>query len=108
MWTNAYGTDDQTLAKKGVGIVRDSRVRHYWDAKAEIALDFGKVVKVPRDSPLAYDVYFVYGSGIEWKDDAPIPSAYMHQILDGDQFFEPKKFVELIKKEISKLPLRAR
>lgn len=104
VWTPAYGTDDNTLAKQGAALAKDKRTRNYWDAKSELALEFGKVVTVPRDSPLAYDVYFVYGPGAEYKGAAPKPLTYMHQILEDERFFEPEKFVKVLKAELAKLP----
>lgn len=101
VWTNAYGTDDNSLAKQGAQFVTDKRARNYWDAKTELALDFGKVVKVPRDSPLAYDVYFLYKPGTTYTDKAPEPAGYWHQILEDERFFEPESFRKRLKKELA-------
>lgn len=104
IWAPAYGTDSNEMAIQGTQLATDKRVRHFWDAKSELALDFGKVVTVPRDSPLAYDVYFIYQPGTVYKDKAPVPFDYLHQILDGPKFFEPEKFVPMIQKQLDKLP----
>jgi hypothetical protein len=91
------------MARQGVALAPDPRVRHYWDKDRSLALDFGKVVTVPRDSPLAYDVYFVYGAGIEYGKDAPKPTDYYHQILEDERFFEAEKFVKVVEKELARL-----
>lgn len=103
IWTPAYGTDDDAMAKQGVGIVKDPRVRHFWDKDRSLALTFGTVVKVPRDSPLAYDVFFLFGSSIEFKAEAPEPTEYWHQILEDEKYFDAIKIVKEINRELFKL-----
>lgn len=100
VWTNAYGTDDPALAKQGAQFVHDKRARNYWDAKTEISLDFGRVVKVPRDAPLAYDVYYLYRPGALYGEAAPEPVDYWHQILEDKRFFEPEAFRKRLASEL--------
>jgi len=103
VWTPPYTTDDRTMALEGARIVTDSRATHYWDAKSEAGTEFAKGIVLPRDAPIAYDVYFVYDGKAEWRDKPPKAVAYMHQIVDDERFLDPGKFRELIQAELKKL-----
>ncbi|MBX3120225.1 MAG: hypothetical protein KF784_14260 [Fimbriimonadaceae bacterium] len=97
IWTPSYGTDNATLAEEGFGYFKDKRVKQYWDTKQNIALAYGAKIKLPRDAPLAYDVYFIFPKGQEWGEQVPIPKHYMHQVIDGPLWFDPKKFLQWIR-----------
>lgn len=104
VWTNAYGQDKPDLIREGQKILNDKRSKHYWDPKSEIAWALGKTVKLPRDSPLAYDVYFVFDAEAEWKTETPKAMDWMHRILDDARFLDPKLYLGMVKKELAMLP----
>ena len=99
IWTSAYGTDNTAYAKEGTKILNDKRVKHYWDSKTELSFAFGALKKLPRDAPLAYDVFYVYGSGILWDADIPPdPTDWMHQIIDDERYLQAHKMIAVLKK----------
>lgn len=98
VWTPSYGTDYTELAKEGsTYFSKDKRIKQYWDTKQTIALAYGSKVKLPRDAPVAYDVYFIFPKGQEWAEQVPMPKHYMHQVIDDPLWFDPKKFLQWIK-----------
>ena len=102
-WCPAYGTDDDKLAKQGAKILNDSRAKHYWDGKTEAALAFSKVVTLPRDAPIAYDVFMIFGPDAQWGAEVPKPLDYAHQIVEDERFLNPVKFREKIVRELERL-----
>lgn len=103
VWTPAYGTDNSEFAKEGVKILRDKRVVHYWDAKTELSLAFGGLKKLPRDAPLAYDVFYVYAPDTIWDKEPPEPEDWMHQIVDDERYLQPAKMIASLKKQLSQI-----
>lgn len=88
VWTSVYGTDNLDMAQEGASILRDPRVKNYYEAKPKVVMDFGKLVELPRDAPLAYDVYFLYDGKTEWKNTPPKPHEWWHQVIDGPKFLD--------------------
>jgi hypothetical protein len=91
VWTSVYGADNRELAVEGAKILSDPRVKNYYEAKPEAVMAFGKLVDLPRDAPLAYDVYFLYDGKAEWKAAPPKPTDWWHQIIDDARFLDGKK-----------------
>jgi hypothetical protein len=102
LWTPSYTTDNGPFVEKGMAIFKDKRVAQYWDTGAKIAAEYGKTIELPRDAPLAYDVYFLFGKQQLWESAAPKPLDYMHQVFDDGKWFDPPKFLDLIKAELKK------
>ena len=91
VWTSVYGADNRDLALEGAGILDDSRVKNYYEAKPDVVMAFGKLVELPRDANLAYDVYFLFDGKAEWGDVPPKPYDWWHQIIDGPKFLDSKQ-----------------
>ena len=91
VWTSVYGADNHDLAVEGANILSDPRVKNYYEAKPEVVMAFGRLVEMPRDAQLAYDVYFLYDGKAEWKDAPPKPLDWWHQIIDGPRFLDGAK-----------------
>ena len=89
VWTPVLLEDDRQAAVKAIGHVSDERAVHFWDADKSLAFSLKKIVTLPRERPLAWDVYFVFGAKATWGDDTPQPATWMHQLgsdkrkLDG-------------------------
>lgn len=101
VWTPSYTTDNNSdWVKKGMAIFKDKRVKQYWDEGQLVAgtEGYGKILDLPRDAPLAYDVYLWFGRQAEWKDKPPMPLGVLHQIADDGRWFEAEKLVEIVKK----------
>jgi hypothetical protein len=91
VWTSVYGTDNLQFAKEGAKILADPRVTNYYEAKPDVVMAFGKLVPLPRDTPLAYDVYFLYDGKTLWEKDPPQPYEWWHQVLDDPRFLDGRK-----------------
>lgn len=105
IWTPSYTTDsNQEWIDKGMAIFKGSTVKHYWDKDQKVAGTdgFGSLVTLPRDAPIAYDVYMIFAKGVLWKEKPPVPTEYLHQVYDDGKWFEPDKFVALLKKELQR------
>jgi hypothetical protein len=105
VWTPAFPSDGQTLAREGAAIMRDPREKNYWDARSELGTVFGPVVKLPGNKQFAFDVYFVYPGGVRWEGARPpAPVDWMHQILDDDRFLDGKRLREMVQRQLDLLP----
>jgi len=91
VWTSVYGADNRELAIEGAGILNDPRVKNYYEQKPNVVMEFGKLVELPRDAPLAYDVYFLFNPGDQWESTIPKPADWWHQIIDDARFLDGKK-----------------
>lgn len=100
VWAPSYTTDNTGFAETGAKIFKDKRVKQYWDQKVEVSGGYGKLIPLPRDAPLAYDVYFYFAKNQVWEDTLPMPKEYMHQVFDDGKWFDPEKFMELVKAEL--------
>lgn len=99
VWTSVYGGDNLEFANLGAEILRDNRVKQYYEKKPDLVAAFGKIVPLPRDTPLAYDVYFLYDSKTEWKSEAPPqPLDWWHQIIDDPRFLNGAKLREAVER----------
>jgi hypothetical protein len=105
VWLPILKTDTAERVAKAMGRLSDSRVRHFWDNKAELAEKYSHVLGLEADlqgwsigsifsrlvaiyncslqysgaSP-AWDVYMLFGRTAEWKSEPPAPDFWMHQL----------------------------
>lgn len=94
-----------TLQKNGsdaAKLIPDSRVRFYSDPKDLAGAAYGKVMKIPHGAP-AWDIYFVFGANIGWRDEPPKPWYWMHQLWDMDPklLLNGPVFFERVKQQLS-------
>ena len=52
--------DNRTLAGQSVAYITDRRATHFWDEDKSLVVSFGKLVTLPRQRELAWDVYSVF------------------------------------------------
>ena len=57
----------------------DKRVTFFWDGKGELGQSYARILKLPESQP-AWDVYFVFKRGAEWRNESPTPDYWMHQL----------------------------
>lgn len=96
VWIKRFPGDSAKAAEEATELVLDKRALHFWDGSGALGKQYGKVVQLPNAKKFAWDVYFVFEPGTEWKADPPMPSYWMHQLggretgnlLDGDRFRE--------------------
>ena len=74
--------DNERTARKIAGSFSDPRVKHFYDPfpahVAGKAFAQGRISRGP-----AWDIYFFYKKGEEWKDALPEPGECMHQLGGG-------------------------
>ena len=91
VWMPVLGADNAEAAIKAEPLLSDARVVHYWDGDQALGKLYGKALTLPRGRQLAWDIYFVYAPGVEWGEELPQPTDWMHQLgddprrLDGDK-----------------------
>ena len=91
IWMPVLRTDSSRAAAKAAPLLTDARVTHYWDDHQSLGKLYGKTLSLPRDNDLAWDVYFVYAPGVEWTDQLPMPTEWMHQLDRDARQFSGKK-----------------
>ena len=97
VWLPVLGIDSKASLPFATKYFSDSRVRHYWDAKAELSRAYQSVFKT---NETVWDVYMVFDCDAEWKDKPPAPVYVMDKI--GLEAARPLDGVELAK-EIGRL-----
>ena len=91
VWTPVLLEDDRPSAVQAIGHVSDKRAVHFWDADKSLGHSLGKIVTLPRERKLAWDVYFAFDPKATWGEGPPQPATWMHQLgsderkLDGDR-----------------------
>ncbi len=82
--------DNETTAKKIAGTFDNPAVKHFYDPlpahRAGKAFAKGLLTRGP-----AWDIYFFYDKGVEWRDVPPKPTEWMHQ-LSGGRRADPERF----------------
>lgn len=78
VWVPILGSDTEAKVEQAVGRLPDPRVRHYWDGAGTLVKAYSWVLSLGEQP--AWDVYFAYGRGVEWKGDPPVPTSWMHQL----------------------------
>lgn len=105
VWLPILKTDSAERVALARGRLTDSRVRHFWDTRAELAGEYSHVLGLEVDhqgwsigsifswlvaayncslhyrgpSP-AWDVYMLFGQTAQWKGEPPAPDFWMHQL----------------------------
>jgi hypothetical protein len=89
VWSAVLEEDVQRAAVNAMGYIPDQRAVHFWDADKSLALSLGKVITLPGEWDLAWDVYLAFDRRSTWNDLPPKPNDWMHQLgyderrLDG-------------------------
>jgi len=73
----------------------DERVSYFWDGNGELAQSYARILKLPEGQP-AWDVYFAFNRGVEWKNGPPSPGYWMHQLhgQPPERFLKGEKLAE--------------
>ena len=72
-------SDNREAAARSLKDWQDPRFKVYWDGEREIGRAYGKTMDMPGRA-VAWDIYFLYGPEAKWKDGAPKPDYWMHQL----------------------------
>ena len=74
--------DNEQTAKRIAGTMIDPRVRHFYDPFPDHRAGKAFAKGLLKGGP-AWDIYFFYQKGAEWKDNPPGPTEWMHQLGGG-------------------------
>ena len=92
IWTAVRSNDKRSSVDEAHKLfTKEPRATQYWDGNQDLGLTYGKIVELPHNRELAWDIYMVYAAGVEWNDVPPMPDDWQHQLgrderqLDGDK-----------------------
>ena len=73
--------DNEEAAKRSTRIIKDQRVRQYYDPQRMA----GKAIAESLGAPgqVAWDMYLFYSRDIEWGESLPVPFDWAHQLSEA-------------------------
>ena len=77
VWLPVLMTDDQVSAERRAAEFSDSRLIYFWDANHLTGDSWQRTLRLDG---IAWDVYFIYGSKVNWQKQPPPPDFWMHQL----------------------------
>ena len=77
IWLPMFPGDSRSWAQTRSDEFQDDRLSYYWDGSKLTGEEWAKALDLHTT---AWDVYFLYGSEVEWNGRAPAPSFWMHQL----------------------------
>ena len=98
VWTSVLREDERAKVADVTGLIEDDRVQHFWDEDKSLGLSFGRIVTLPRERTLAWDVYFLFGGQATWSDQLPLPADWMHQLAVDDRKLDGEKLQVSVEK----------
>ncbi|MCH8851778.1 MAG: hypothetical protein IID41_03900 [Planctomycetes bacterium] len=85
VWIQMPGFNDNVqTAKRIAGTMMDPRVKHFYDPFPDHRAGKAFAKGLLKQGP-AWDIYFFYEKGAEWKGGPPDPAEWMHQLGGGDR-----------------------
>lgn len=102
VWASILKSDFEMAVGRATKRLPDERVSHYWDGRGELVKAYSRVLGLGADET-AWDVYFLYGRGEEWKADPPAPGYFMDQVgLPGGQPLDGGKLAAEMRRLLEK------
>ena len=98
VWTPVLQEDGRQAAIDAMRHVSDERAMHLWDADKSLGFSLGKIVTLPRERKLAWDVYFAFDATAKWDDVPPKPADWMHQLGTDERTLDGEKLRDLVEK----------
>ena len=88
VWVPILLSDAERAVPDATKRLPDNRVSHFWDGKGELVEAYKTILPTKNAETGAYvkawDVYLVFAPGVEWKDQPPTPTFWMHQLYSVD------------------------
>lgn len=88
LWLPVLEGDTPRAAEQAqVRLPADDRLRHFWDHDLTLSRAYHRVLQLgqrPRPHRIAWDIFLLYGAGIEWNGAPPVPEFWMHQLFLED------------------------
>ena len=96
VWVPILSADVESAVPNATKRLPDRRVMHFWDGKGELVEKYKMILPTKNATTgeyvKAWDVFLVFAPGIEWKDQPPVPTFWMHQLhsVDPKNAFDSK------------------
>ena len=88
VWVPILVSDSEGWVSKAMERLPDQRITHYWDGQDELVEKYKTILPTRRvdsdEYAQAWDVYLLFASDAEWKDQPPAPNFWMHQLRGVD------------------------
>lgn len=78
VWIPMLDGDTEEAIERSVAKFDDFDVAQFVDSEQHLGRQIARSLG-GRDS-VAWDIYLFYGSGVQWKDEAPSPDEWIHQL----------------------------
>ena len=104
VWVPILMTDAERAVPNATKRLSDRRVAHFWDGQGALVEAYKTILPTKNAETgeyiKAWDVYLLFAPGIEWKDQPPKPSVWMHQLysVDPKNAFESKALATEVQK----------
>jgi hypothetical protein len=96
VWMPVLGSDNPAEGMKAELLLPDDRVTHYWDENRSLGDLYGRLLTLPRNRKLAWDIYFVYEPGVRWEAEPPLPTFWMHRLGRDERFLDGNGLREVV------------
>jgi hypothetical protein len=96
VWMPCMAMDNAKAALSAESLLPDSRVVHFWDGEKALGTLYARMLPLPRGTTLAWDIYFLYAPGVEWGEQPPMPTEWMHQLGEGTRSLNGQKLRESV------------
>lgn len=88
VWVPILTSDVKRAVPRATKRLPDRRVVHVWDGQGELVEAYKTILPTKNaetgEYVKAWDVYLLFAPGIEWRDQPPAPSFWMHQLRSVD------------------------
>ena len=88
LWLPVLEADTPQAAEQvQMRLPADDRLGQYWDRDLTLSRAFHQVLQLeqhPRPHRIAWDIFLLYGAGIVWSEEPPVPEFWMHQLFLED------------------------
>lgn len=85
LWLPVLEADTPQAAEQVQGrLPVDNRLGHFWDQDLMLSRTYHRVLQLgqrPRRHRVAWDLFLLYGAGVVWQTEPPLPVFWMHQLF---------------------------
>ena len=81
VWTPMLPGDCENAARSATALIPDARASHYYDPDRRVGRALAS--RMGGEGKVAWDIYLFFPPGITWKDEAPLPVDWVHQLGDA-------------------------
>jgi hypothetical protein len=104
LWLPVLEEDSPQAAEQvQVRLPADDRLTHFWDHDLRLSRAFHRVLQLgqrPRPHRVAWDIFLLYGAGVVWNADPPVPEFWMHQLFLEDV---PELDATVLRRELERM-----